>query len=121
MTAALQALTAAPTTLKLLNLPRSQFSLEAMQALCSVLLSHSKSMIKLYLCSCKISDEEAQLLATVLHRFKRFEVLDLRNNGIHDSVIAIADALLRLPQLNAVGLRDNPISASVREALDNKT
>ena len=78
-------------------------------------------MTKLYLHSCKISDEEAQLLATVLHALKRLERLWLSNNDIHDMAIALADALLGLPQLRVVNLEGNPISASVREALDKKT
>ena len=100
----------------------SQFSLEAMQALCSVLLSHSKSMTGLHLASCKISDEEAILLAAVLHRLKRLERLVVENNDIHDSgATAIAEALLGLSQLSFVDLVLNPISANVREALDKKT
>ena len=73
------------------------------------------------LASCKISDNEAQLLATVLNRLKKLDGLYLNDNYIHDSAIAIAEALLGLPQLRRVHLQGNPIHASVYEALDKKT
>ena len=121
LTAALQALIATPTTLGMLNLSRSQFSLEAMQALCSVLLRHSKSMTSLLLDKCNISDDGAHLLATVVHRLKGLERFELNNNDIHDSAIGIAEAVLGLPELRVVKMLGNPISASVREALDKMT
>ena len=94
-----------------------------MQAVCSVLLSHSKSVTvtHLYLRSCKISDEQAQLLATVFYRVELLERLELINNDIHDSAIALVQALLGLPELKRVELQYNPISASAHGALDKKT
>ena len=107
-----------PTTLKILSLEGSQLSLKAMQVLYTVLPRHSMSMTQLWLLSCKISDEAAHLLATVLHRLKRLEVLSLSNNHIHDSVLAIAGAILGHTTLIYVDLTSNPISASGRAALD---
>ena len=117
LTATLQALTGT-STLKDLNLMRSQFNLEVMQALYSVLFSHSKSIKLLTLQSCKINDAEAQLLTTVLYRLKSLEVLNLYNNDIHDSGLTLAEAILGHTALRFVYLVDNPISASGRAALD---
>ena len=117
MTATLPVLAAMPTTLKQLRLVGSKVNLEAMQVLCSVLLSHCKSMTDLFLDRCKISDKEAQLLAAVLYRLMRLELLFLHNNDIHDSGLAIAEALIGHTALGGVNLEGNPISASGCAAL----
>lgn len=118
LTATLPVLTATPTTLKSLSLAGSKFNLETMQVMCFVLSSHSKSMTALYLHSCEISDEKAQFLTAVLHRLKRLDLLDLRYNDIHNSGIAIAEALLKHTDTGVyLYLTDNPISASGRAAL----
>lgn len=119
LTVTLQALAATPTTLKVLDLGLSQFSLQVMQDLYSLLLSHSRSMTTLCLSSCKILDEEACLLATVLQRLERLEQLHLDNNHIHDStMLAIVNGLVGLTELRVLNLSNNPISAGGHETLE---
>ena len=120
LTATLQALAATSTTLRVLSLRRSKFNFESMQLLCLVLPSHSKSMIRLVLDNCKVSDEEVQILTTVLHRLKRLDLLSLEGNDIHESGLAIAEAMLGHTTSCdiAVNLQGNPISASGHKALD---
>ena len=118
----LQALATAPTcTLETLNLWGSQFSLAAMQALHCALLRHSKSMTKLVLFSCGITDEQAcYILATSLNGLIKLREMDLSLNAIGDEgAVAIATSLNRLPQLRKVDLSNNKITGRGRKALEN--
>ena len=117
----LQALATAPTcTLETLNLLGSQFSPPAMQALHCALLRHCKSMTKLDLSLCDITDEQACLLATALNGLIKLREMDLRYNAFGDEgAVAIATSLNRLPQLRKVDLSDNKVTGRGRKALEN--
>ena len=118
----LQALATAPTcTLETLNLFGSQFSPPAMQALHCALLRHSKSMTKLVLFSCEITDEQACLLATALNGLIKLREMDLRYNRFGDEgAVAIATSLNKLPKLRKVDLSgNNNVTRRGREALKN--
>ena len=140
----LQALATAPTcTLETLDLWGSQFSPPAMQALHCALLRHSKSMTKLVLWCCNITDEQACLLATALNGLIKLREMNLRSNSFRDKgavaivtslnglselrdlnlsynavgdegAVAIATSLNRLPQLRKVDLSDNKVTISGR-------
>ena len=118
----LQALATAPTcTLETLDLGGSQFSPPAMQALHCALLRHSKSMTKLVLSLCDITDKQACLLATALHGLIKLREMDLRYNAFgNEGAVAIATSLNRLPQLRKVDLSDNnKVTRRGRKALEN--
>ena len=95
----LQALATAPTcTLETLDLMGCQLSPPAMQALLCALLRHSKSMTKLVLWVCDITDEQACLLATALNGLIQLREVDLSYNAFGDEgAVAIATSLNRLP------------------------
>ena len=115
----LLALATAPTcTLETLNLWGSQFSPPAMQALHCALLRHSKSMTKLELRTCDITDEQACLLATALNGLIKLREIDLSYNALGDEgSVAIATSLNRLPKLRKVDLSYN--NGRGRKALQN--
>ena len=118
----LQALATAPTcTLEKLNLLGSQFSPPAMQALHCALLRHSKSMTKLELPACVITDEQACILATALNGLTKLREVDLSYNTFGDEgAVAIATSLNRLPQLREVDLSDSyNITGRGCKALEN--
>ena len=117
----LQALATAPTcTLETLDLVGSQFSPPAMQALHCALLRHSKSMTKLDLYNCDITEEQACLLATALNGLIKLREMDLGHNAFRDEgVVAIATSLNRLPQLRKVDLLRNNVTGRGRKALEN--
>ena len=117
----LQALATAPTcTLETLHLWSSRFSPPAMQALHCALLRHSKSMTKLVLSYCDITDEQACLLAAALNGLIKLRKMDLRSNAFGDEgAVAIATSLNKLPQLRKVDLSDNKVTGRGRKALEN--
>ena len=117
----LQALATAPTcTLETLDLWGSQFSPPAMQALRCALLRHSKSMTKLVLFACDITDEQACLLATALNGLIQLREMDLHYNAFGDEgAVAIATSLNKLPQLRKVDLSLNNVTGRGRKALQN--
>ena len=117
----LQALATAPTcTLETLDLRSSQFSPPAMQALHCALLRHSKSMTKLVLSLCHITDEQACLLATALNGLIKLREMDLHYSAFGDEgAVAIATSLNKLPQLRIVDLSHNNVTRRGRKALEN--
>ena len=124
LTDTLQALATAPTcTLESLDLGGSQFSPPAMQALHCALLRHSKSMTRLVLYNCHITDEQACLLATALNGLIKLREVDLSRNAIGDEgVVAIATSLKRLTELRKVHLSgnyNNYVTGRGRKALEN--
>ena len=117
----LHTLVTAPTcTLEMLDLYGSQFSPPAMQALHRTLLRHSKSMTKLMLWRCDITDEQACLLATALNGVTELREVHLVLNAIGDEgAVAIATSLNRLPKLRKVDLSGNNVTGRGRKALQN--
>ena len=117
----LPALATAPTcTLETLDLWGSQFSPPAMQALHCALLRHSKSMTKLVLSFCDITDEQVCLLATALNGLIKLREMDLRCNPFGDEgAVAIATSLNKLPQLRKVNLSGPNVTGRGRKALEN--
>ena len=111
LTDTLHALAQAPTcTLERLNLSLSQFSLPAMHTLCAALLGHSKSLTRLELSDCRLTDGLACILATALHGLPGLEEVHLQRNAIGDEgAVAIAGALHGLSGLKVVYLQGNTI------------
>ena len=117
----LQALATVSTcTLETLDLEGSQFSPPAMQAWHCALLRHSKSMTKLVLYKCDITDEQACLLRTSLNGLTELREVDLSCNAFGDEgAVAIATSLNKLPQLRKVDLSYNKVTGRGRQALEN--
>ena len=116
----LQALATAPTcTLATLDFLGSQFSPPAMQALHCALLRNSKSMTKLVLPTCDITDEQACLLATALKGLIKLREMELHYNAFGDEgAVVIATSLNKLPELRKVDLSDNNVTGRGRKALE---
>lgn len=108
----LQALDAASvSTLEVIHLYGSAFTMEAMQALCSVLSCNSTSIIELWLYQCKIDNAQARYLASTLPSLTKLSRLSLSTNDINTTgAIAIVQALSGLTNLLGVYLKSNPIN-----------
>ena len=120
LTDLLKALAQAPTcTLETLSLDYSQFSPPAMHALCAALLGLSKSLTRLLLQYCGLTDGLACILATALHGLPGLEGVYLSVNTFGDEgAVAIAGALHGLPGLKEVYLSGNTFGGRGRAALN---
>lgn len=106
-------------TLEALDLMGSEFSLQAMQNLCTVLLNNSESMCEVWLCNCSISDDQVYNLASILQNFNKVTHVNLSHNDIHNGgAHSIAQALQGCAKSVNVNVEGNPIDAEGYKAFN---
>ena len=116
----LQALVAASiSTLKIIHFDGSDFTMEAMQALCSALSCNSTSITEVWLYQCKIDNAQARCLASTLPSLTKLARLSLTTNEIQTTgAIAVVQALSGRTNLLGVYLKSNPINPKGCQMLD---